>query len=71
MKRKWRIISKFAFPLSYHLQNLPANERQGPMPEGISQTLLTIKSKKKVHKFRIYWKKYVYINRKSEEPLES
>jgi hypothetical protein len=59
MKRKWLIIGKFSFPLVYHLQNLPANEKQGPMPEGISQSLLTIKSKIKVHKFPIYQKKYV------------
>jgi hypothetical protein len=44
-------ISKFSLPLAYRLQNPTAKEKQGPVPEEISQTLLTNKKKGKTTKY--------------------
>jgi hypothetical protein len=32
------LISKFSLPLAYRLQNHPAKEKQGPVPEEMYQT---------------------------------
>jgi hypothetical protein len=34
-------ISNFSLPLAYRLQSHPAKEKQGPVPEEMSQALLT------------------------------
>ncbi len=46
-KSEWRLVSKFSLVLDYRLQNLPANGKQGPVPEEMSQTLLTNKKQVK------------------------
>jgi hypothetical protein len=44
-------ISKFSLPLAYRLQNHPTKEKQGPVPEEMSQALLT--NTKRLHATRI------------------
>jgi hypothetical protein len=42
-KSDWRSFCHFPQALAYHLQNPPANGKQGLITEEISQTLLTNK----------------------------
>jgi hypothetical protein len=44
-------VSKFSLPLAYRLIKHTANEKQGPVPEEISQTLLTNKKQGKTTKY--------------------
>jgi hypothetical protein len=46
------MIEILSLPLAHRLQNPPANGNQGPVPEEISQTLLTIRSNQKTAKFK-------------------
>jgi hypothetical protein len=47
MKVDWLAICKFPLPSAYRLQNPPANGKQEPVPEEMSQTLLTNKKQGK------------------------
>ncbi len=44
MKSDWRYIGRFPPALAYNVHNPPANGKQGPIPEEMSQTLLTSQS---------------------------
>jgi hypothetical protein len=53
--------------LAYRLQILQPMGRKGPVPEGMTQTLLTNKKQGKNCRSQ----EFFYFNRKSEEPLEN
>jgi hypothetical protein len=68
--------------LEYRLQNLPVNGEQGPVPEEMSQTLLTNKKQGKIRprdttniiklsQLSINLKKYFYFDIKPEALLKT
>ncbi len=76
----WRRINKFSLPLAYNLPTPLANGTQGPVPEEMSQTMLTNWKQGKIEevhatniinptKFRLNRKNTFSLIVKSEEPL--
>jgi hypothetical protein len=71
----------FSMPLVYRLQILPANGKQGLVPEEMSQPLITNKKQEKLClrdatniikpiELSINLNKFFYFNIKSEEPIQ-
>jgi hypothetical protein len=59
MKVDLLAICKFPLPLAHRLQNPPANGKQGPVSEEMSQTLLT---KKKQGKNTKYFTRFTHLS---------